>query len=288
MFLGTMSVSPAAGAYNGIPLGGAPETGRLLPLARSAIDRRRIAAFFVPDMVEDIPHSVRDLVRRLDRATLATALPNENVTWPYASLVLVAVDHDLSPILLVSTLAEHSKAIAADNRVSLLFDGTAGLDQPLTGPRVTLMGRAMPSDEPRLRARFLARHPDAALYADFGDFRFYRVALERAHLVGGFGKIRWLTAAELAPPPAPALVEAEHDIVTHMNQDHAEAVGLYANRLLGLPGDGWRMTGIDRDGIDLRLRGTVARLALPMAVAGPEEARKALVALVAKARQAPI
>ena len=231
---------------------------------------------------------MRELVRRLDKATLATVLPNENVTWPYASLVLVAVDHDLSPILLISNLAEHSKAIAADNRVSLLFDGTAGLDQPLTGPRVTLMGRAAPTDDPRLRARFLARHPDAALYADFADFRFFRVALERAHLVGGFGKIRWLTAGELMPPPASELVAAEHDIVTHMNADHAEALGLYATRLLGLPGEGWHMTGIDRDGIDLRRRGTVARLALPAPVAGPEEARKALVTLVAKARQTPL
>jgi putative heme iron utilization protein len=263
-------------------------TGRLLPLARSAIDTRRIAAFFVPDMTEDIPHSVRDLVRRLDKATLATALPDENVSWPYASLVLVAVDHDLSPILLISALAEHSKAIAADNRVSLLFDGTAGLDQPLTGPRVTLMGRAAPDDGPRLRARFLARHPDAALYAGFADFRFYRVAIERAHLVGGFGKIRWLTAAELAPPPPPALVAAEPEIVAHMNQDHADAIGLYATKLLGLSGEGWRMTGIDCDGIDLRLRGTVARLALPTTVDGPDAARNALVALVAKARQAPI
>src|SRR5476651_2187671 len=133
-------------------------------------------------MTEDIPHSVRDLVRRLDKVALATALPQangqENVSWPYASLVLVAVDHDLSPILLMSDLAEHSKAIAADNRVSLLFDGTGGLEQPLTGPRVSLLGRAAPTDEARLRARFLARHPDAAMYVDFGDFRFYRVALE--------------------------------------------------------------------------------------------------------------
>src|SRR5471030_996920 len=109
-------------------------------------------------MTEDTSHSVRDLVRRLDKAALATALPQENgqenVSWPYASLVLVAVDHDLSPILLMSDLAEHSKAIATDNRVSLLFDGTVGLDQPLTGPRVTLLGRAAPTDDARLRARF--------------------------------------------------------------------------------------------------------------------------------------
>ena len=238
-------------------------------------------------MTEDISHNVRDLVRRLDKAALATTLPNENVSWPYASLVLVAVAHDLSPILLMSDLALHSQAIRADNRVSLLFDGTAGLDQPLTGPRVTLLGRAEQTGDERLMKRFLARHPDAAMYAGFGDFRFYRVALERAHLVGGFGKVRWLTMAELLPaPPAPALVRSEPDIVAHMNDDHAEAVALYAAKLLGLPGDGWRMTGIDGEGIDLRLRGVVARLPLPAPVSSPEEARKALIALVAQARGA--
>jgi hypothetical protein len=113
---------------------------------------------------------VRDLIRRCDRAALATSLPGDGGAWPYASLVLVAVDHDLSPILLMSDLAEHSKAIAADPRVALLFDGTAGLAQPLTGPRVTVMGRAARTDDPRLKSRFLRHHPDAALYAGFADF----------------------------------------------------------------------------------------------------------------------
>ncbi|MEI9901889.1 MAG: pyridoxamine 5'-phosphate oxidase family protein [Hyphomicrobium sp.] len=99
-----------------------------------------------------LPQMVRELVRGFDRASLATVLAGEN--WPYASLVLVALDHDLSPILLMSDLALHSKAIAADDRVSLLFDGTAGLDQPLTGPRVTLLGRATRSDDARPQAAF--------------------------------------------------------------------------------------------------------------------------------------
>lgn len=232
----------------------------------------------------DMGRQIRDLVRGLDRATLASALPEAG--WPYASLVLVATDHDLSPILLISRLAEHTKAIETDARVSLLFDGTAGLAQPLTGARVTLLGRATVSDDERLRRRYLARHPDAEMYAGFGDFRFYRVALERAHIVAGFGKIAWLDAADLAAEPAPALVAAEAGIVEHMNQDHAEAVALYAARLLKLPGEGWRMTGIDSEGVDLRSGGQVARLALPQRVDGPEAARKALVALVAKARGA--
>jgi putative heme iron utilization protein len=240
---------------------------------------------------DDTPRLLRDLIRRLDRAALATHLPgppleDRDGAWPYASLVLAAVDHDLSPLLLISDLAEHTRAIAADSRVSLLFDGTQGLDQPLTGPRVTLVGRVAPTDDPRLGRRFLARHPDAAMYAGFKDFRFYRVAVERAHLIGGFGKIRWLKPEEFEGAPAPGLAESEAGIVDHMNGDHADALQLYAGRLLGRSGSDWRMTGIDAEGIDLRQGGQVARLGFdtPLATAG--DARKVLVALVAKARAA--
>src|SRR6267154_76351 len=108
-------------------------------------------------MTDDMPRAVRDLVRGLDRAALATALPVQSGAWPYASLVLVAADHDLSPIL--------------------LFDGTQALEQPLTGPRVTLVGRAERTAAERLGRRFLARHPDAAMYAGFKDFHLYRVVV---------------------------------------------------------------------------------------------------------------
>jgi putative heme iron utilization protein len=268
------------------------QTGRLPSPARSAIDKSANAAFFDPIMSDDPPRAVRDLVRRLDRAALATALPDPTVggSWPYASLVLVAVDHDLSPVLLLSDLAEHSRAVASDNRVSLLFDGTAGLDQPLTGPRVSLMGKAFRTDDERLKRRFLARHPDAEMYAGFADFKFYRVTAARAHLVAGFGRIRWLSAEEVLPSrlraSCEAFADAEHDIVAHMNTDHAQAVRLYATRLLGLADGDWRMTGIDAEGIDLRRRGEVARLCFEAPLGGPGEARAALVALVAKARAA--
>jgi putative heme iron utilization protein len=233
---------------------------------------------------DEMSRTARDLVRSLDRAALATALPVQGGAWPYASLVLVVVDHDLSPVLLLSDLAEHTKAILADSRVSLLFDGTQGLEQPLTGPRVTLVGRAQRTRDPRLHGRFLARHPDAGMYAGFKDFNFYRVVVERAHLVAGFGKIRWLSAAELAGPVAPGLAESEGGIVRHMNEDHADAIQLYAGRLLGLAGSDWRMTGIDAEGIDLRQGGQVARLTFDAPLGAANEARKALVELVGKAR----
>jgi putative heme iron utilization protein len=236
-------------------------------------------------VTDDPFRDVRDLIRRCDRAALATNLPGDGGAWPYASLVLVAVDHDLSPILLMSDLAEHSKAIATDSRVALLFDGTAGLPQPLTGPRVTVMGRAAKTDDERLKQRFLRHHPDAALYAGFGDFHVYKVTLERTHLVGGFGKIRWIAPDELlAVSPLRELAEGEEGIVAHMNRDHADAVQLYAGNLLNLPGAGWTMTGIDAEGVDLRLGGSVARLAFEQPLNIASQARQTLVALVQRAR----
>jgi heme iron utilization protein len=230
---------------------------------------------------------VRELIRSRDRAALATALPTGpgEKPWPYASLVLVAVDHDLSPILLMSDLAEHSKAIADDPRLSLLFDGTAGLAQPLTGPRITLLGRAARTSDERLKGRFLRHHPDAEMYAGFGDFNFYKVTPERAHLVGGFGKIRWIESTELlALPPLPELADSEEGIISHMNEDHADAVQLYAQRLLGLAGEGWTMTGIDREGLDLRRGGDAVRLAFEVPLSAASDARQKLVELVRQAR----
>lgn len=226
--------------------------------------------------------AARRLLRGLDRATLATSLGG----WPYASLVLVACDHDATPLLLLSRLAQHTQNLAGDPRVSLLLDGTAGLDDPLTGPRLTVQGRAEPSGEERLRRRFLARHPSAELYAGFADFAIYRVAVERAHLVAGFGRIHWIDAGELLSGiEAAALAEAEPEILAHMNDEHRDAVELYAVRLLGRSGGGWHITGIDPEGIDLRRGGEVARLDFERPVCDAKDARAALVRLAKEARQ---
>jgi putative heme iron utilization protein len=133
----------------------------------------------------------------------------------------------------------------------------------------------------------MARHEEAALYAGFADFALYQLAVERVHMVAGFGAIHWIEKSDYAMDltSAGALIAAEAGIVSHMNDDHADAVQLYATRLLGLAGKGWIMTGVDPEGCDLRNGGTVARLGFDAPVGTPEEARAALVALVGKARK---
>lgn len=230
----------------------------------------------------------RDLIRRLDRATLATLGRPDGPTAgePYASLVLAACLADARPVLLISRLADHTKNIEANSAVSLLFDGTQGLDEPLTGARVSLQGHALKAADGAARARFLARHPGAAMYADFGDFAFYVVDMHAAHIVAGFGRIHWLPASDVrdAIDDAADLVAAEAAIVSHMNTDHADAVQLYATKLLARSGKGWLLTGVDPEGADLRRGGEVARLAFDKRVTTAEQARVELVRLVKRAR----
>lgn len=235
----------------------------------------------------DIPRQARDLIRQSVTAALATELEAPEGEWPYASYVTVASDLDAAPILLLSDLAEHTKNIKRDSRVSLLFTGpTEGAD-PLAQGRVTVLGKAAVTEEPRHRARFLARHPEAEGYAGFKDFHFYKVAAARAHLVAGFGRIHWAEPVLYGGPFAP-LAEAEAEILAHMNADHGEAIRLYAENLLGLPptpaGPAWRMTGIDPEGCDLAAGERTARVGFEAPVTGPDEARAELVRLVKLAR----
>lgn len=237
------------------------------------------------DETENPGTTARALMRACDRASLATAMVEGG--WPFASLVAVALDYAGAPLLMISDLAEHAKNIkAARGRCALLFDGTAGYENPLAGPRVTVIGRMLPEDDERLLARFVARHPDADAYAGFGDFHLYRMAVDRAYLVAGFGLIRWIEPADLLcdATGTAGLSAVETEIVSHMNDEHRDAVQAYARLLLGLDAPDWRLTGIDPEGIDLRADGRIARINFDQPVHDPEEARNTLVKLVKKAR----
>ena len=233
-------------------------------------------------MSRDPAVTSRLLARCCTRAALATSLHGA----PYASLVLVAVDVDASPLLLLSDLAQHSRNIASDPRISLLIDATEGHPDPLTGPRLTLMGCAMKTDDSRRVERFVSHHPSSADYAGFRDFHLYRVVADRAHLIAGFGRIDWIDGDNfLFAPDAGALAEAESEILKHMNTDHHDTVLYYAHGLLGRSGTGWQMTGIDPEGFDLRCDGETGRYEFGTRVLTPSAARTALVQLAGAAPQ---
>jgi putative heme iron utilization protein len=232
------------------------------------------------------------LAKGLLRATRAGALAtiDRNTGHPFASLVNVAADCDGAPLILISRLATHTANLEADSRASLLL-AASGKGDPLAHPRLTLIGSFIQvarddRREPRLRRRFLARHPKSELYADFGDFSFWRLDIVAAHLNGGFARAADLKADDVTTDISGAedLIEAEASAIAHMNADHAEAARLYATKLLGAEDGPWRVTGIDPDGLDLARGDATLRLPFPERVVAAQQLRKVLVDLAAAAR----
>ncbi len=224
--------------------------------------------------------TVRRLCRGRDRAALSTAARDAN-GWPCGSAVLAACRFDGAPLLLLSRLAVHTANLAADSRLCLLYDEMEGRAEPLAAARVGVLGRAGREDDPAAAARFLRRHPGAARYAGFADFSFYRVAVERVHLVAGFGAVERFEGAALkallAAPAAPALERGEERFVESLNAAGAADAAACARRFGG--GEGWRATGADPFGVDLRRGGEVARIPFARPVETPAAARAALAEL---------
>ena len=223
------------------------------------------------------------LLRTVRAGALATV--DGGTGFPFASLVTVATDLDGSPLLLMSRLAAHTANLDRDPRASILL-AQGGKGDPLAHPRLTVLGRIARTEEPRARARFLARQPKAKLYAGFADFAVWRMDMTGAHLNGGFARATTLSAEEIRTDLSGAedLLAVEESAVAHMNEDHGEALGLYATRLAGAPAADWRATGLDPEGIDLAAGDAVARVPFDRRVADGAELRRLLVEMAQRAR----
>jgi putative heme iron utilization protein len=233
--------------------------------------------------------AARRLIRRTRAGVLATTTGGKGPEsgTAFASLVTPATAPDLSPILLLSGLARHTRNLAADARCSLLLAGPALGPNPQTAPRVTLIGNAAPvPDASALKARWVALHPYAASYAELPDFRLWRLTIAAAHFVAGFAATARIPPAELLPDPdsVAAVAAAEAGILAHCNADHAEAMSAIA-KAAGGAGEGWRVVAVDVDGCDLALSETVVRVEFAAPVQSPGDVRAELVRLARAARE---
>ncbi len=236
-----------------------------------------------PDPAFDARLAAKKLLREGRSGALATLMPKSGD--PYCSLVNVATEASGAPLLLLSTLALHTKNILADQRISLMLDERKDGD-PLEGARLMLMGTCSKNGDSSARASYLRRHTEAEMFANFGDFSFYRMEISRAHLVAGFGRIVDLAPQDILTDisDAKALLEAEADAIAHMNADHAEACRLYATKLLGAPDGAWACVGIDPEGLELQQGRTALRLFFPQRITGPGSLRAVLKQLAEQAR----
>jgi putative heme iron utilization protein len=195
----------------------------------------------------------RKLLRAIRVATLATQADGQ----PFASLITPACAPDLSLLLLLSELSEHTRHLRAEARCSVLAVGEPESANPQTAPRITVTGLAERLADPALKSRYLAVHPYAAMYAGFGDFALWRIRPMGGLFVGGFARAVRLRAADLAPDAVAVtdIAAAEPDIIEHCNAAHADALA----RIAGRPGT-WRLVTIDADGCDLAQGDRVIRI----------------------------
>jgi putative heme iron utilization protein len=162
-----------------------------------------------------------------------------------------------------------------------MVSGVAETANPQTTPRVTVTGVAEVVDDPALKARYLALHPYASLYADFGDFATWRIVPAAGLLVAGFGKAARLKAADLTPDldAVAAVLASEAGILSHCNRDHADALAAIA----GSP-EIWRMVTADVDGFDLASGEQVVRFAWSAPVKDAGDVRRELVRMAKEAQ----
>lgn len=136
------------------------------------------------------------LLRMAKRGVLATISSRDG--GPYASLVMLAPDVRGEPIFLFSRLAWHTRNILVDSRASVLIEAEPYTSSNLAAtPRVSLLGRAVPSERHEVEKLFASVHPKEAQFLDMGDFSFFRFVTTEAHFIAGFGQIKTLSAAEL-------------------------------------------------------------------------------------------
>ena len=230
----------------------------------------------------------RTLTAGQRQATLCTLTADG---YPYGSVVSYAVDDRGAPLLLISELAEHTVNARGDERVSLLVAAaTAREGDPLGSARLTLLGRLRRfGDQAAPRAAYLERHPYAAAYADFNDFSFWRVEVEKCRFVGGFGHMSWVTADAYRAAAVDPLAHEAAAIVSHMNDDHADANLLYVTALARLEdASAATMVGVDRYGVTLRAATPsgprLARIPFPEPLQRADQARGSLIKLLQRAR----
>ena len=233
----------------------------------------------------------RTLLEQVHTGTLST-LSRRHAGYPFGSLMPYALDEPGRPLFLISALAMHTKNLEGDGRASLFVaEPTAGED-PLAVGRITLMGsaaRVPAADVADARARYLARHPNAEGWVDFGDFAFWRLEVLDVYWVGGFGAMDWLSAGDYSSARPDPLAAASADILEHMNRDHADAVLTFARVLAREDAEEARMMGVDRLGFRLRLRqgGRFhgCRIPFPREVTSPALCREVLIEMLRECRR---
>ncbi len=210
-------------------------------------------------------------------STQSKAMPG----YPFGSVVPFCLDRAGCPIILIADIAQHTRNVVADRRVSLIVFDRRAHDLQANG-RLTLLADAtvIDADDTDTPARYYRFFPGARDYHLTHGFQFWRLSPQRLRFIGGFGAIHWLTPDEVLRQN-PFDAATEHGMAEHMNNDHVDAMRKYCAPFW--PGDVSALSpsfaGCDAEGFHLAVADQVLRIPFPSPVETPQQVREALVAL---------
>ncbi|MBW3576941.1 MAG: DUF2470 domain-containing protein [Actinobacteria bacterium] len=235
----------------------------------------------------------RTLVATCDSGTLSTVAV-EPAGYPFGSVATYALDEEGTPLVLMSTMAEHARNLAEDRRCSLMVaapepSGTSRL----AGARATLLGEMVAVGEDNqdaATATYLTAHP-GAYWAEFPDFGVHRLEVVAVRYVRGFGEMSWVDAQAYRTAEPDPIAPAEDGIVAHMNDDHRGHMRAMVGHYLDVDGEVTDVTMLscDRYGFELRLDLAAAddepavafgRIGFGEPLTDGSRAREAMIALV--------
>ena len=210
--------------------------------------------------------------------------------YPFGSVTPYVLNHQGMPVILISSLAEHTKNIIQNANISLMvFNNENDLQ---ANARLTLLAKAEQTDKDNalMRARYLRYIPQAESYFGAHDFTFYTLYVTHGRYIAGFGKMGWVEGEDFQIPTNPLFTE-EIDILNHMNQDHGENLKAYCQHYYQVQAESAEMIGIDSLGFDVRALDDrtdseqVLRFNFEQAISNAQEARAALVAMAKTCRE---
>lgn len=229
----------------------------------------------------DPAHAARASLRSARSAALATLDPVSG--YPFASTANLATAIDGAPLMLISTIALHTRNILADNRISLVMS-LSDDDTQMVGGRISLTGRASVTEDAASRRRYLACQPKLKLPAGLGTFQIWRVEITGVDIVGGPGLLSALAPSELMTrlDGAEELMAGEEALIKQLNSAHADLLRSLARKETGLDKGSWRATGLDPEGLDIRSTSRAIRISLPERAQAPDQMLAGLRALVSE------
>ncbi len=254
----------------------------------------------------NINYATRQLIRSSTRGYMSTNFDPKNFknkkinlknNFPYSTFTLTAFDYNISPLVLLSNLSEHTTNVLNNNLVSLMLceeqklyqhfpkfkNNPFNYEDPMSRPRVTLIGKLQMTKRFNVKDRFLLRHPTSKLYSGFSDMNFYRLDIVGAHLVGGFASVKWFTKNDLICGEYSNFEKLETDIISHMNDCHQESINLYVSKLLKVKisnsKEKWKIVGIDPDGFDLRKKERTLRYCFDKSIKDAKQLRGVFIKL---------